>query len=50
MHRIDIHIFGAGDETWAGFEEAFSDRRLSKARPARYAGDIATAKIGRAHV
>jgi pilus assembly protein CpaE len=43
MHRIDIHIFGAGDEAWAGFEEAFSDRRLSKARPARYAGDIATA-------
>lgn len=28
---------------WSGIEEALSDRRLVKARPARYAGDLATA-------
>lgn len=43
MQRIDIHIFTAGDDAWTGIEDALSDRRLVKARPARYAGDLATA-------
>jgi pilus assembly protein CpaE len=43
MQRIDIHIFTSGDEAWSGVEEALSDRRLTKARPARYAGDLAAA-------
>ncbi len=43
MQRIDIHVFTLGDEAWAGIEEGLGDRRLTKARPARYAGDLAAA-------
>jgi len=43
VQRIDIHVFTLGDDSWSAIEDALGDRRLNKARPARYAGDLATA-------